>query len=685
MKKPVLFIVTKKIIVYYAFRDKLRQIFGNDIQIVTNHFPPVNLNEIDLILSSGSKELEMEYIEPVRHFKPVLIANRSIEFSKLEKLIELPEGTHCLLVSDEKHMAEDSVELLKRMGFDQHEITSYSPDMDCLPSLDGVEVAITHGLKELVPTDVKKIIDLGVRSLDLSTIIEISRVLQLPVEKVPLLTADFFRNFVRIGKKLAYSNHNESRLNQHLETVLNAVHEGIISINTQGVITVFNEQAGRILGVMSEQCINRHYSKVISEFNIDEILESRKEIADQIIQIHERQLLMTKTPIMLNQHFIGVVVTFQDVTYVQRLEQEIRRKKTESGLTTKYCFEDIISRSQEMDRTKEIAKKIAKSDYTVLINGESGTGKELFAQAIHEYSSRKVGPFLAVNFAGLTETLAESELFGYEEGAFTGAKRGGKPGLFELAQNGTIFLDEIGDAPLSIQASLLRVIQERQVMRVGGNKVIPINVRIIAATNKDLQQMIAIGDFREDLFYRLNELPLSIPPLRERKLDIEILFNYFLKEKNRNKHLTTGFVKAMTSYHWPGNVRELVGVINYLTVTVDGNQIGVEHIPQRIMKTENQEHDHQVDKIIKYLDGLGDLKRYMEILECLALYKNYSYGIGRGTLRSNLRFSISDGQLRTKLEALKRTGCVISGIKRQGTKITESGLAVLDTLNSHSL
>ncbi|WP_257346666.1 sigma-54 interaction domain-containing protein [Pseudalkalibacillus decolorationis] len=671
--------ITKKVSVYYAFRDKLREIFGSDIQLASNHFPPVNMNDIDLILSSGSRELEAEFVEGRNDDPPLLTANRSIDFSKLEKLLELPSGVHCLLVSNESQIAKDSVEFLERMGFDHLYFTPYSPDMSPLPPLEGIEIAITHGLSELVPAEFKRIIDLGDRSLDLSTIFEISRILQVSVDKAHLFTADFFRNFVRLGKKLAYSIENERHLNEHLETVLNAVHEGVIWVDQKGIITVFNQEAGSILGVKCENAIRRHHSEVIGNFNVDDVFKTMKEFPRQIIQMQGLQILITKTPIMLDDSFLGAVITFQDVTHVQRLEQEIRKKKKESGLTTKYSFEDVIGCSVAIEHTKEIAEKIARSDYTILISGESGTGKEVFAQAIHNYSSRIDGPFLAVNFAGLTQSLAESELFGYEEGAFTGARRGGKTGLFELAQNGTIFLDEIGDAPPSIQAALLRVLQERQVMRVGGRKVIPINVRIIAATNKDLYQMIKEGTFREDLFYRLNQLPLDIPPLRKRGEDIEVLMYHFLRERNSVLVLTPEFVEAITKYEWPGNIRELVAFINYLTVTVDGNRVGVEHLPPRI-KQKNTEELNKVDSTISYLKNQGDLHLFMQILECLSLYQNQKSGLGRGSLLSVLDLSVSEGQLRSKLDTLRRCGCVHSGVKKQGTKITNFGSEVLKKL-----
>jgi Transcriptional regulator containing PAS, AAA-type ATPase, and DNA-binding domains len=255
---------------------------------------------------------------------------------------------------------------------------------------------------------------------------------------------------------------------------------------------------------------------------------------------------------------------------IRRLEDSVRRQRLQENTIAKYTFADIIGCSKTIERTRELAKKMAAADATILIQGGNGTGKELIAQSIHNVSPRRSGPFVAVNFAALTENLLESELFGYVDGAFTGAARGGAPGLFEAAQGGTIFLDEIGDAPLSFQVKLLRVLQEHQIRRVGSTKFIPIDVRAIVATNQDLKYLIQQGRFREDLYYRLNVLPIHMPALRERSDDILLLAESFYL-----KHTGTGEVAAaakyfrwvapyLRQYSWPGNIRELQNVVEYL-------------------------------------------------------------------------------------------------------------------------
>ncbi|MGI6424651.1 MAG: sigma-54 interaction domain-containing protein [Tepidanaerobacteraceae bacterium] len=249
----------------------------------------------------------------------------------------------------------------------------------------------------------------------------------------------------------------------------------------------------------------------------------------------------------------------------------MRRELYLKGHVAQHTFEDIITCSSIMEKAISEARQFAQAEAAVVITGETGTGKELFAQSIHNTSQRKGGHFVAVNCAAVPENLLESELFGYEEGAFTGARRGGKKGLFELAHDGTIFLDEIGELPLKLQARLLRVLQEKAVIRVGGDRVIPINVRIIAATHRNLEASVKNGTFRQDLYYRLNVLRLSLPPLRERKDDIPLLIDRLL-EKICNKTakkpplLSDAVLKIFCSYHWPGNVRELQNILERLVV-----------------------------------------------------------------------------------------------------------------------
>lgn len=678
MNNPVILILTKEIDLYYTFRDNLREVFGDSLQIRSNHILPVHLDGVDLILSSAPDSLVEDIIDLEKVKAPLLVANRSIDFKKLEKLFELPKGTQCLLVSNDEEIAYESVTMLKYLGFDYLDIYAYSPDMDTPPNLKDVNVAITHGLANLVPKNLRSVIDLGNRRLDLSTLFDISKILQRNFNHAHHITMGYVKNFVRIGRELANSVRNENYINSSLQAVLNAVQEGVIFIDSEGYVSLFNEEAGNILRMDSRSVLHKHYTNVLYDFQIDKVMKAKQQVPRQMIQVQGQNLLVTFNPILLNEEFSGIVLVFQEVTHVERMEQEIRKKKLQSGLITKYSFANHIGSSAVIMQTKDIAKRLARSDYTVLITGESGTGKEIFAQSIHGLSSRNKGPFVAVNFAGISESLAESELFGYEDGAFTGAKKGGKAGLFELAQNGTIFLDEIGDAPLKIQAAILRVLQERQVMRVGGNKVIPINVRIIAATNKKLEDMVNKGVFRDDLFYRLNQLPLSIPSLRERAEDIPDLIDYFLKRKNSQLYFPPDVMQKLSSYRWPGNVRELESLVTYLSVIVSSSEVSMKDLPMKIQ--DNEFTEIRADKIVKLLKQAGDISLFKEILDCLSLTQDEKSGIGRSTLKAMLSKQISESRLRTKLDILKKYGLVEVGVRKQGTRITDQGMRIIDDL-----
>ncbi|RGY98373.1 sigma 54-interacting transcriptional regulator [Clostridium sp. AM58-1XD] len=354
----------------------------------------------------------------------------------------------------------------------------------------------------------------------------------------------------------------------------------------------------------------------------------------EIKTLHQNcTIAIQRFPIDIDENTLGVVAKFQDVTKIQKLEEKIRTELSQKGLIAKYTFDDILYDSQIMKRTVKTAQKFALSESTVLIQAETGTGKELFAQSIHNASSRKNRPFVAINCAALPENLLESELFGYAEGAFTGAKKGGKMGLIELAHTGTLFLDEIGDMPLALQTRLLRVIQEREVMRIGDTLIRPIDIRIIAATNMDLGSRVATGDFRSDLYYRLHILTLRIPTLDERPEDLVILADKFIKDaaytmKKQIIGFTPDAFRLLINHRFKGNVRELQGIIERSSVLTDGPYITKEDLDLE------PEHDSGQKTSPATLDELEK-----DLLEKTLKDCNYNYvkaakllGISRSTL-----------------------------------------------------
>lgn len=360
--------------------------------------------------------------------------------------------------------------------------------------------------------------------------------------------------------QILHEKEKEQNKSAQIKAAFSALVEGLVISDDERRVVTFNPVA--------EKIFHRRYD--VGEILGDDVFDSyceriyeEREQARETSEIRKMvggTYVVSHTPIKAEGRFIGLVSRYEDVTKVQKLEQQIRKEIHTKGFLAKHSFEDILGVSPEIQRTIDMAKIYAQVDSSILIEGESGTGKEFFAQSIHNASSRRNGPFVAVNCTAIPENLLESELFGYEAGAFTGARKEGKAGLFEMAHGGTLFLDEIGEITEQMQARLLRVLQEREIMRVGGDKVIPIDVRIISATNRNLWRRAKEGVFRVDLYYRLNVFHLNIPPLRDRTDDIQILCESFARTPLEPSFYKT-FLPILKSYRWPGNVRELESVM----------------------------------------------------------------------------------------------------------------------------
>ncbi|WP_041285556.1 sigma-54 interaction domain-containing protein [Desulfoscipio gibsoniae] len=376
-----------------------------------------------------------------------------------------------------------------------------------------------------------------------------------------------------------------------LEAVVDAVYEGVLAINEHGIITHCNRSAEKMFGMPKDQLLGQPIQRIFEDMPLLQVLKKGKGFNSREYFVNARSkrhhLLITARPVRSGEGTCaGVVATFRDFREAQRLAYQI--VTTQEMLN----FNDIIGESKAIREVKNKAQKIARSNSTVLILGESGTGKEVFARAIHSAGPHGHKPFMPINCGAIPEHLLESELFGYEEGAFTGARRGGKPGKFELANGGTVFLDEIGNMSLYLQAKLLRVLQERQIERVGGTRLIHVDIRVIAATNSDLQEMVRRGSFREDLFYRLSVIPLVLPPLRERRDDIPALLEHYrhrfagLLQKNITG-FSEGALKLCLDYHWPGNIRELINAVEYAINLEEGTVIEPDSLPPRLRHHEN--------------------------------------------------------------------------------------------------
>jgi len=372
-------------------------------------------------------------------------------------------------------------------------------------------------------------------------------------------------NLVYDEIRLKQSLEKEKIIRQQLNATINFMDNGIIAIDHHGLITQINTQATAILGLNNQHVEMQSLKGYLPEQLITQLITEGTPIKRCEVQITKPRrihCLLSANPIVVADKVMGAVLRIQDFKEMRSAVYEFSAQHIQT------TFDDILGESEAFLHTRAQARTVAQNDSTVLILGESGTGKELFARAIHTNSGRNTNPFIAINCAAIPETLLESELFGYDEGAFSGARKGGKPGKFEMADGGTLFLDEIGDMPLHMQAKILRILQEKVVERVGGIESIPVNVRIIAATNIQLEKLMQKGGFRGDLYYRLNVFPLEIPPLRIRRQDITLLALHFLADYNtkmkRNlKSFSQEALEMLESYHWPGNVRELQNVVEY--------------------------------------------------------------------------------------------------------------------------
>ena len=399
--------------------------------------------------------------------------------------------------------------------------------------------------------------------------------------------ANAIESALKTGEKVLELSIN----NKFLNTIIESISDGLIVINKKGEITHLNSIAGKILGKESHEAIGKPIDKLIrTNFSLLNILNNRKGYLEKEIIVtpfygkESSQYLLTEKVVEDSEgESQGVTALFKEMKKVHRLVGGI------IGANPRFNFLNIIGSNEKLKRAVNLAKVASVSSCKILIQGESGTGKEIFAQAIHNSSSRRDKPFIAINCAAIPRDLVESELFGYDEGAFTGAKRGGRPGKFEIAEGGTLFLDEIESMPLESQPKLLRVIESNQLTRVGGNKVIPIDVRIISSTNQDLLLAAKEGNFREDLYYRLNTVNVDIPTLRERKDDIPILVKYICgkigrKLNKNNIEIDKKALKVLCDYNWPGNIRELENVIESAILLSKNSKITIGVIPENIKR-----------------------------------------------------------------------------------------------------
>lgn len=645
-------------------RENLEIVFGCDVQI--NNYFLKKFNEGDLVNDDValvmSKERAVEAKKYISNSENIIVIHRTIKEKEAYKIFAIPKNTKVLVVNDTKETTLETVSLLYQIGVNHLNLLPYEEGKD----YSDIKVAITPGVSEKVPKYIQKIIDTGNRCIDISTFIQIMNKLIIDNKEIRKRLIKYSDTIITLDSGIKNQYKELYVKNEELDMVMNLSNEGILLVNNEDEILLSNRAFKKIFNI-NEDIIGKKLD-VVFDNNLTEIF-LKDNLFDELIEFNKKFIIINKHKIDYMGENTGYYLNFQEVTYIKQLEQNLSKKLRDKGFIARYNFDSIKTDSRCMKECIELAKKIASSDLTVFIAGESGTGKELLAQSIHNFSKMCKQPFVAVNCAAVTESLLESELFGYEGGAFTGALKEGKAGLFELANNGTIFLDEIGDMPLTLQTRLLRVLQERQVMRIGSQRVTNVNIRVIAATNKNLNDMVKKGSFREDLYYRVNVLPINIPPLRKRQEDIIPLLQYFIGS-SKKLELTDDVKFLLLNYCWPGNIRELQNVASYIEL-MNEEKVTIDKLPYYLLQQQKS-----FEKELEIIEENFGIIKGLEIIKLVDQYNRLNICIGRKNIEKVLRdrdINTSESEVRRILLCLNNLGILASSVGRKGTEITVFG------------
>lgn len=647
----------------YHLEEEVESIFGNYADI--ENYYANELTEKDRIKADVYVLVDRSVLANLRthtaSFKNIVILTRSISKDNLKKIMEIPKNEDVLIVNDALERTIETASMLYELGIGHLNFIVYNPEEDD-GRYNGIKYAIVPNEPQMVPGYIENVINVGYRKIGFDTMVRIKNSLNIEDDelelKLKLLL--YISTIVEPQNDLSNSYVGSFLRNSMLNEYLYDAPSALILVSNDGQIIYANRRARDFFE--KDGSGRRTYYISAIDRELLRLIDGTGEISKKVVAIADSNYILDKVPLCISNTQIGYYVTLQDEVVIKDMEISLNKKLIEKGLFAKYTFNDIKRSCEVMTETVELAKKAAVTEYTILITGESGTGKELFAQSIHNYSNRKDMPFIGVNCAAIPESLLESELFGYEEGAFTGASKKGKIGYFEQANHGTIFLDEIGDISPKLQARLLRVLQEKQVMRIGSDRVINVDVRIIAATNRDLKKEVENGNFRSDLYYRLNTLQIMVPPLRERKEDILLLFNEFVKDGH--VRMSQKDRDMLLNYGWPGNVRELENcALYYMTLG---------KLPEQFQNKELMGTGETDEDIQSKISG--------EILGILFKKNSIGHGTGRMSVLELLRkeeYDISDVQLRSILGGLQEQGLITIGRGRQGMKLTEKGMKAI--------
>lgn len=685
MKKQVA-VITRAKEIRNSMKDQIDMIFGelvetNIYSLEDKTIDKLKKSDLYVVSSSAYEYLDEKFLKN----KNLVIVDYTISKERKNFLKNFPKGTKAVFFNVSQKMCMEAIAMMYHLGVNNIEFIPAYPNMENFPKNN---LIITPAETKLLPKEAegRDIIDIGHRILDANTIIEI--VLKLEFEhilyykKIKEYLDTVATNDYSLNKILEKATQSESQLG----ILMGILDIAIIGVDKDNFICSCNEGAEKILNRKSINLIGNSACDILSCVPFGEVRETKQEIRSRLVTVNGEYVNLNITPVIKAENYMGAFAVLQRFKEEEQKQHELRRQLLNKGHKAKYTFDDILGESGAIKKIKEIAKKMAKTNSAVLITGESGTGKELFAHAVHNYSDRKDYPFVAVNCAAIPENLLESELFGYEEGAFTGAKKGGKIGLFEFAHMGTLFLDEIEGMSPALQIKLLRVIQEKEIMKIGGDKVINIDVRIIAATNEELRKLVKENKFRKDLYYRINTLPIMIPPLREREDDVYLLLEKFKTEIGADFKFTPKAKEAFKMYNWEGNIRELKNYVEFF------NFMGEEYINFEDMPLAVKEYYEENKKEISEKEESNILKetaghRYKEYVFLLKKIKeNQKAGLSSGrkilcSICEKNNISLIEQEIRGILKNLEKIDFIKVFKGRKGNIISEKGEEFLKNLD----
>lgn len=682
MKKLVL--VTQAASTGPTYVQWLRDFFGSGItlerySVENNDFSAMS-READLYLvAATSTDAFSQVMAAIPAGRKVVSVAITFFKKEIEALRQLPKGTRAMLVNLSVQMAIESIAELNRLGITQIEFIPVYPGA-AYPH--DVELAITPGEAQFVPPTALRVMDLGPRVFTADTLLEIALALGFTWFPASPAFRSYADSLADPGQSLASLWSARLKTETYLDILMGALETGILGVDTEDRVFALNSVAESMLGLRRENALNRPLSEACR--TLDQQLQEgdRSQKTSRLIQLGDTYLNLSTVPVDWQGEDIGCFLLLQRFSEEEERQRQFRLQLYHRGYQSKYVFDDIVGQSEVMLRTKQIAARMAGTEAAILLTGESGTGKELFAHSIHNASRRRDMPFVAINCAALSDALLESELFGYDEGAFTGARKGGKLGLFEYAHRGTLFLDEIEGMSQPLQVKLLRVLQEKEFMRVGGNRIIPTDVRIIAASNEDILERVRQGTFRKDLYYRINTLPIAIPPLRERGEDLFLIARRLMEKSGVMFGFSPAAQEVLRAYRWDGNVRELANLVEYLSL-LGRDPVEAEDLPDYLRASAPAlPQPAEPGGCQTFWQAARGREEGFRFLVC-ALGR-CGGGAGRGALLEQARqqgVPLTEQQVRDILWDLNRLGLVSVSRGRGGSRLTRAGLELWERLD----